>query len=543
MQCTQREERRMQPSEQHGKTTTPPPRIVQWFLVVAVIALFANGLGVLVVSRTFRAMGGVSEYAAAVRSRDVALGSIYNLIVFPGMTAVVIWYMWPVLVFAWRRPRGAAPLQVQRRLVGIPLMVALLGFGPWFFGCLLFPLETIYRFGRWSPELMSQQVLSPLVSGFLAATTTYLLLDWLVRARLVPRLLPGTRITEVKGALALGVYARMLVFLLAVAFTPLFTMLGLVRAAVVRLGAGVPPEQEIPVLAHAGNTAFVAYVLLGVGLTLVLARTLTRPLGEVVAALRRVQAGDLSAGVEVTSSDELGVLQDGVNTMIAALRDKEHILQTFGRVVEPAIRDQLLRGDLQLGGELRSASVLFCDLRGFTSFAEQAPPEQVVATLNQFFTTMTAWVRECGGFVDKFIGDAMLVVFGLFDRDGDGAQAASAAGALRCALGMRERLAVLNATRQAAGQAALAVAVSIHSGEVLSGTIGAADRHEYTVIGDTVNVAARLQQLCKEQGRDLLFSETTYDLARAYGLAFDVTLRDFVSLRGRREPVRVFGVA
>ncbi len=216
---------------------------------------------------------------------------------------------------------------------------------------------------------------------------------------------------------------------------------------------------------------------------------------------------------------------------------------------------------------------MFCDLRGFTAMAERMPPAEVVATLNAFFTTMTAWVRACGGFVDKFIGDAMLVVFGLFDEGVDGNRAAAssagdgsrasastsgaadgipagvsssgatgAAAALRCALGMRERLSALNVERAAANLAPLAVSIGIHSGEVLAGTIGAADRHEYTVIGDAVNVAARLQQLCKEKGRMLLVSAHTYELARSAGFDGALTLSDSVQLRGRSEPVGVLAL-
>jgi class 3 adenylate cyclase len=257
--------------------------------------------------------------------------------------------------------------------------------------------------------------------------------------------------------------------------------------------------------------------------------------------LRGVEAGDLSTRVRVTSSDEVGVLEDGVNAMVAALRDKEHILRTFGRVVEPSVRDQLLSGELRLGGELRMASILFCDLRGFTAFAERASPDVVVATLNGFFTAMTGWVRQCDGFVDKFIGDAMLVVFGLFDDDAEVARGAAAA--LRCGLGMRTQLAQLNVARVAGGESPLAVAVTVHTGAVLAGRIGAEDRHEYTVIGDTVNVAARLQQICKDLGRDVIVSETAYEMARLNGLVVDVAMEDVVTLRGRREPIRIFGVA
>ena len=384
-------------------------------------------------------------------------------------------------------------------------------------------------------------MLSPVVNGFLAATTSYLLLDWLFRRMVAPRVFPAGRLADVPGALAPSVLARLLLFLLAVAFVPLFTMLGLVRAAAMRVHAGMNATTVVSALATASTLTFLLYVALGIALTLVLARSLTRPLGLVAAALRRVQSGDLGARVPVGSADEVGVLEDGVNAMAAALRDRERILTTFGRLVEPSVRDRLLAGDVGLGGEVRHASVLFCDLRGFTTMAEQARPEEVVATLNEFFTAMTEWVRACGGFVDKFMGDAMLVVFGLFDPSPDGSRGAAAA--LRCALGIHERLGELNRTRVAGGRAPLAASVGMHAGEVLAGTIGAADRHEYTVIGDTVNVAARLQEACKEEGHALLVSEAAYELARAAGLGAALTARDGVVLRGRREAIRAFGLA
>lgn len=517
--------------------------IPTWFILGAGIALFANSLAVFTSTLTATLMGGVSEFARTVRAHDRILVFYFNLVAFPVPTAIVIAYLWPIIVYFRCTTAELPSLRVQRRVISAPLFLASMGLIPWLLGCLFFPLMTAYQFGHWSPELMSQQVLSPLVSGFLAATISYLLVDWLFRRRVVPHVFPSGHIAEVPGAIALGVRARLLAFLLAVAFMPLFTVLGLVRAAAVRVQAGYSVDTVVPILTRASEITFLVYVGLGIALTLVLARTLTKPVGDVVAALRRVQAGDLTARVQVTSSDEVGVLEDGVNTMVAALREKEHILQTFGRIVEPLVRDRLLSGELRLGGELRTASVLFCDLRGFTALAEHMPPTDVVATLNDFFTVMTGWVRECGGFVDKFIGDAVLVVFGLFESDTHAAQTEGAAAAMRCGVGMRAQLVELNTRRVAAGQTPLVVAVSIHTGEVLAGRIGAEDRHEYTVIGDTVNVAARLQQFAKELGHNLLVSETTYELARARGMATPVTMQDSVSLRGRSEPVRVFGFA
>jgi adenylate cyclase len=362
------------------------------------------------------------------------------------------------------------------------------------------------------------------------------------RTRVVPRVFADGRPVEVPGAMVLGVGSRLAVFLFAVAFIPLFTMLGLVRAAAGHLAAGLPVADVLPRLVRASEGTFFLYVALGLVLTVLLARTFTRPLADVTAALRRVRGGRLDEPVRVTSADEIGVLEESVNAMSATLRERERILQTFGRIVEPVVRDRLLAGDLHAEGEVRTASVLFCDLRDFTTFAERTPPRELVRTLNQFFTAMTAWARACDGYVNKFIGDGLLVVFGLFDDDVEHGPAAGAAGALRCAVGMRERLAALNAERAAQGLVPLGMKVGVHTGQVVAGTLGAADRHEYTVVGDTVNVAARLEELCRDHGCEVIVSAATWERAHDGSAPPPDAVPDAVTVRGRDEPVRVYRI-
>jgi len=404
-----------------------------------------------------------------------------------------------------------------------------------------YPAATVLHFGTWKPELASQQILSPVVNGFLAATTTFLLLDWLFRAMVLPRVFPAGRLVEVAGSWAPGVRARLLIFLIAVAFVPLFTMLGLIRAAAMRIESGADTASIVPALTHAGEMTFAVYLAVGMAFTMILARTFTQPLTDIAGALRRLRGGDLATRLQATASDELGVLQDGVNAMAEGLQERERILQTFGRVVEPVVRDRLLAGDLRAEGEERTATVLFCDLRGFTSFAERTPPRELVQTLNEFFAAMTVRARSCGGFVDKFIGDGVLVVFGLFDAAGG--PEAGAAAAIRCGLGMRDGLAQLNDERAARGEPPLAMKVGVHTGPVVAGTLGAADRHEYTVIGDTVNVAARLEGLCGEHGCEMIASAATWELARAAGAQLPPASRAAVTARGRGGEVDVYRVA
>ncbi len=522
--------------------TTRAP-IPGWFLLTLLIALAANALATCTTTFTIDIMRGVTPFALMVREWEVGtIIPVFNPLVYSTGTVLVVGYLWPIVAHFRAGCPVPAPLAIRRRVISAPLVVAGIGLALWGVGIVMSPTMTLWRYGRWTPDLSSQQVISPLVNGFLAATIIYLLVDLVFRRRVVPRVFPDGGLTEVPGAFGLSVRGRLVVFLIAVGFVPLFTLFGLVRAALARVEAGLPAATVVQELASAAGLVFALYLVMGIGLTLALARTFTDPLETIAAVLRRIRAGDLGVRPTVTSSDEVGVVEDGVTALVGALREKERILRTFGRVVEPSIRDRLLAGDIAPGGELRTATVLFCDLRGFSGLAERSSPDELVRTLNEFFDAMTLWVRDCGGFVDKFIGDALLVVFGLFDEVGGDGRDSAAAG-LRCARGMRERVGLLNVTRGDGGRVPLSLKIGVHTGPVVAGTIGASERHEYTVIGDTVNVAARLEGLCNEHGQDLLVSETTWALATAVDGPCEATMRDAVALKGRSQPVRVFALA
>lgn len=493
---------------------------------------------------TIGLMRNVTPFAAAVYAHDGALLPTFRAIAYGTVIPLSLAYLWPLYQYFRAECPQPAPLVIRRRAISFPTVVGFAGFGAWAASAVVFPFLTIVHFGDWSLELMSQQVLSPLVNGFFAATSAYLFTDWVARCAVIPKVFPDGGTSNVSGALTLGVRARLFVFLGTVAFLPLFTMLGLVRSARARFEAGLDMPQVLSMLDTGSTWVFGVYVTLGLLLTMLMARSFTGPLAAVATALRRIQRGDLDVGVPVVSGDELGLVEQGVNDMATSLRERERILTAFGRVVEPAVRDRLLAGGMSSLAEKKAVTVLFCDLRGFTAFAERTPPEEVVATLNEFFTSVTQWVRGCGGFVDKFIGDALLVVFGLFDSsehadggNGPGHDDAGARTAVECAIGIRERLRDLNRVRAAAGKSELAVAMAIHTGEVLAGVIGAEDRHEYTVIGDTVNSAARLLEVCKERNCDLIVSGPTYERAARAGAVVDVSARDSVKLRGRAENI------
>lgn len=516
-------------------------RVAAWLLLLFVAGVAPHILGLALAEITGDLMHSNSEFAVVAEGMlRQRVGSLYRLLSFPVTIAATLAYMWPVL--RWQLGRRYQPpyLSVRRRLVAAPLGLACISFAPWLGGVMVSVGATVVMLGRWSPDLLSQQVFAPLASGFLSSVTTYLVVEWLTRSRVAPLVFPTGRLGEVADTFALGVRSRLLLAMFAVGFLPMFTMTGLTQAANARAAGGAPLGETLQVLADSVGTTFLCFLVGGILYTLMLARTLTRPLGEMAQALGRIERGDLEVEVQIESNDEIGVLGSGINTLGETLREREHILGTFGRVVEPDVRDRLLAGRIEVGGELRCVAVLFCDLRGFTSMAENQSPAQVVATLNSFFGVMSAWVHECGGFVDKFIGDAMLVVFGLFSDNSDAEAKHSAAAALRCAAGMKAQLKTLNQEGDSTSQRPLAMTIGVHAGEVLAGIIGAEDRHEYTVVGDAVNVAARLQQQCRQEGVDMLVSATARDLALSGGAEVELSEHGAVELRGRSGKVCIF---
>ena len=296
--------------------------------------------------------------------------------------------------------------------------------------------------------------------------------------------------------------------------------------------------ERLPViLAHWFGIVFVlagSVSLLG---AILMSGNISHPLIEISQAAQRVETGDLAARVEVRSRDEVGVLAHAFNAMTAGLRERERERDIFGRVVSPEVREKLLSGELRLGGETLWVAVLFTDIRGFSTMSEQMSPAEVVAFLNEYLEEMTNAVRPWGGYINNFIGDAIVVIFGAPVDQPDKEWHAVAA-----ALTMQERLTALNRQRAARGEFPIHNGIGISTGEAVAGQIGSLERLMYTVIGDAVNVAARLEALTKDYPEhSILINGPT---AKALDSRHDLSLKCLgpVTVKGRTEPVDVFAV-
>ena len=279
---------------------------------------------------------------------------------------------------------------------------------------------------------------------------------------------------------------------------------------------------------------FIAMFLLVLGLllTFILSGFFSKPLNKLAVCADGISQGDFDRKAQICSNDELGLLGDRFNAMAKSLKEKEFMRDTFGKIVTPQVRDYLLGGNVALGGETVFVTVMFCDIRGFTSLSESMAPEKIVSLLNTYFTGLEKCISDHGGVINKYIGDAVMALFGAPVPLKNHAEEAFLA-----ALDMKKSLEKMNKDFSARGLPELKFGIGLHSGNVLAGNIGAANRMEYTVIGDTVNTASRIEGLCKTYKTDLLVSESTAKL-----LTQKLDFVDEAQIRGRVETVKIYGL-
>jgi class 3 adenylate cyclase len=274
--------------------------------------------------------------------------------------------------------------------------------------------------------------------------------------------------------------------------------------------------------------------VIGVAITaFYIARSLLQPITILSDAMTKVAGGDLNVSVPVTSNDEVGELTGRFNTMVEGLREREKIRETFGRYVDESVAATILRrqGEGALAGETGEATILFTDIAGFTTIAEYLQPHELVTALNDYLETVLAPISAHGGVVNTFIGDGLFASFNMpLACEGHASAAIRAAIDIQRAVGERTfgDMGVAFSTR-----------IGISTGSVIGGSVGAGQRMSFTLMGDTVNLAARLEQLNKEHGTRILVSQSTRDACDGQ---FVFGALGSIVVRGRTEQEAIFSV-
>jgi adenylate cyclase len=355
-----------------------------------------------------------------------------------------------------------------------------------------------------------------LLAGLTSAAVTFLLCERAMRP-VFARALAGEVPSGLAPSTILGMGPRLLVS------WALGSGVALVAIAVAFLGRGNSTGDELiaPVLFLVVAGLFAGGVLMAAA-----GRSISDPVQRVRAAVERVEEGSLAEEVVVDDGGEIGFLQAGFNRMVSGLQERERIREAFGTYVDREVAEHILREGTSLAGEEVEVTMMFIDIRNFTGFAERSSAREVVATINRLFERAVPIIHAHHGHVDKFVGDGLLAVFGAPRRQDDHADQALAA-ALEIEHAAREEF-----------RGELRIGIGLNSGTVVAGNVGGAGRFEFSVIGDAVNVAARVEAATRQTGDAILVSEHTRRLLRREEVELET--RPLVSLKGKAEAVALY---
>lgn len=306
------------------------------------------------------------------------------------------------------------------------------------------------------------------------------------------------------------------------------------KLGVVRVGYSMgefQKEQERSKLIMA--VAIVVFAFLGLAFSLLTSMRISKPVRTLAGAANSLAEGDLDQRVDIDSGGrEMRELGLAFNHMIEGLKERDQVKDVFSRYVTKDVASKILKNEegTHLGGERRRVTVMFADIRGFTSIAENMSPEEVISILNEYFEIMVDTVFKYEGTLDKFMGDCVMAVFGAPFYHGDDEERA-----VCCALEMQKEIEDFNNKRKREGKREIEVGIGINTGYAIAGNIGSSKRIEYTVIGDTVNLAARLQEMALA-GRIIISQDTFKEIHDRV----EIVAMDPVMVKGRLKPVSVY---
>ncbi len=480
--------------------------------------------------------------AAQTRAFWFVVSPIYNIIAYPiGLGATILLFL--PLARCLRRLRAgeSCPPEIltacRRRLINLPFYGVLINSLCWIPGAVFFPALVCWLGGDHMADFIwSQFVVSFTVSALLTTVQTFFLMETFLTRVLYPDFFRDARPADIDNVIRIPFRLRLLLLWAAVAIMPL--------VAIVAVAVNFPDRDErfLEFNQLIFGVATVGIASGGLVCWLV-GGDLLRWLQTHASATKKVATEDFEVRIAEKRPDEWGRLNDRFNDMVAALGRGRQVHETLGQFVGPDVRDEIITRYPGLGGEVQEITILFADIRGFTRRSAGERPERVVRLLNRFLTLGVRAVEDKGGWVNKFLGDGIMALFGAPRPRDDHADLA-----VSSAVDLLERLEELNRELVAQREAPLKVGIGIHTGPALVGCVGATlettdgrerMRREFTAIGETVNHCQRVEQLTKSQGGPILLSEQTRRKLREIYPLVDLGPQP---LAGSKEILRVFSL-
>jgi adenylate cyclase len=426
---------------------------------------------------------------------------VYNVVVYP--VSVLLW-VW-VVFSLWRpclqvqhtqRVKEEHLLWARQRVINLPWWLVAFAGSAWLLCIPVFLLALQQAPGRLDPRVLIDLPISIIISALIAITHSFFTVELLSQRLLYPMLFRETRPAQTPGAFPVSLRSRGILLAFSAGVCPIISLL-LLSVAPHRC------ETQAWWFEFAVGGLGIAFSLISAGM---LSQLVVEPVKALQHAAQAVAAGDLKSRITLLRADEFGHLIDEFNHLIGELQEKQRLQETFGRHVGQKAAQQILQRDPKLGGIEQEITVLFADLRNFTARCAVEPPQQIVTLLNLFFTEMVEIVEQRHeGMVNKFLGDGFMALFGVGDQQVNHAALAVAAGQE-----MLVRVERLNRYLATQGKSPLEMGIGIHTGRAVVGSIGSPQRLEYTAIGDTVNIASRVESLTKGLGEPLLLTDATH---------------------------------
>jgi adenylate cyclase len=469
--------------------------------------------------------------AAGLVERFIHTAIYWNAVAYP--IALGIW-LWLILSLrpalkALRRGEPFPPEQLdplRRRLVHLPWYGALISGIAWMLGIVVFLISLSLAGRPLSPQLFWHLPISFAVSGFIAITQSFFLIELGSQWGLYPIFFRDVRPDRLRGIHPISLRTRGLMWAISIGVCPIGSLLLLFFAPI---SPGTNPQ-------WLGFFVGITGIAFGLLSAILIGHSVTEPVGKLRAAAEAVTEGRFDVQVPLRRADEFGALIGEFNRMVKGLREKEQLRRTFGVHVGRKVAEQILARDPGVGGTEQEITVMFVDIRSFTARAANLKPHQAVSLLNEFLQAMVEVVEgRHGGMINKFLGDGFMALFGVDSGAHNHADKALAAGR-----DLEHRLERLNLELARRSEEPIRIGIGINTGRAIVGSIGSPERMEFTVIGNTVNVASRIEGLNKTLDTTLLISKATRD-----ALQRPASLRALPPqpVKGVEQPVEVFTLA
>jgi len=444
----------------------------------------------------------------ALRQRFFSTVVVYNALIYP-----VGVYLWLKRIFSFRDlfhrlqgdVGGQTPslnelTQARRRLIHLPWFAAAICGVAWFLCIPVFVGALLQVQNPLDSRLLWHLPISFCVSGFIAVTHSFFLVELASQWGLFPVFFRDERAYRTPNIFTLSLRGRGIAWAISASICPIASLLLLLLA----------PRSQATNAAWLAVFVGVIGIAFGIFTALMMSRLVAKPIDQLRTAADAVSRGNLAVdlrGAGARRADEFGRLLCEFDQMVHELRDKEKLRQTFGLHVGRRAAERILARDPGLSGVEEEITVMFVDMRSWTARASASPPGEIVEIMNDFFrVSVRAVEEEHRGMVNKYLGDGFMAIFGAGDSGSNHARDAVSAG--------RKILSAVNELNDelaAKGRAPIQIGIGIHSGPAIVGSVGSPQRLEFTAIGNTVNVASRIQGLTKTVGRPLLVTDAVRD--------------------------------